>query len=262
MASLVPLTFAGTLDRPAVAAAFDMTDLVGSDLVAAAWDQESALPSMTVGGLTRHLVSQPECAVDFLTASVPADAPLLGLVGHYELVDWLAAPADGPENTSIRDDFNLFGSAGHGDSVAVLVRALEKLHSAIDDAGPTTYVPWQNCALPTDDFLVVAAMDMVVHADDLACSVGMPVPEFRPEVMEPVLALLAALFARRHGAPAVLRSLSRAERTPRAGLGPLRTTGRDETRARARSKGIARWKMMRTRPGRCRRRPGTTSRRW
>ena len=209
----MPLTFAGTLDRSAViAAACHLTDLVGSDLVADAWDRESVLPGMTVGGLTRHLVSQPECAVEFLTTPGPVDAPLLSLIGHYELVDWLTAPIDAPENTSIRDDFNMLGSAGHADSVMVLARSLERLSSAIDAAGPTTYVPWQHCELHTDDFLVVRAMEMVVHADDLACSMGAPAPEFGPEVLEPVLALLAALSSRRHGAQAVLRTLSRAER--------------------------------------------------
>ncbi|MGA9749613.1 MAG: maleylpyruvate isomerase N-terminal domain-containing protein [Nocardioides sp.] len=208
----MPLTFAGTLDRSAVASAFHLTDLVGSDLVADAWDRESALPGMTVGGLTRHLVSQPECAVDFLRTPGPADAPLLSLVGHYDLVDWFAVPVDAPENTSIRDDFNRLGSAGHLDSVTALARSLAQLDSALDAAGPTTYVPWQNCALPTDDFLVVRAMEVVVHADDLACSVGMPFPDFSPEVLEPVLALLAALSARRHGPDAVLRTLSRRER--------------------------------------------------
>ena len=167
---------------------------------------------MTVGGLTRHLVSQPECAAEFLTTAGPGDAPLLSLVGHYDLVDWLAAPVDAPENTSIRDDFNRLGSVGHADSVAVLARSLEQLDSAIDAAGPTTYVPWQDCALPTDDFLVVRAMEVVVHADDLASSVGLPFPEFSPEILEPVLALLAALSARRHGPAAVLRTLSRQER--------------------------------------------------
>jgi mycothiol maleylpyruvate isomerase-like protein len=209
----MPLTFAGTLDRSAAAAAaFQLADLVRSDLVADAWERESALPGMTVGGLTRHLVSQPECAVDFLNTPSPADAPLLSLVGHYDLVDWLAVPVAAPENTSIRDEFNQLGSAGHTDCVAVLARSLEQLDSAIHAAGSTTYVPWQNCALPTDDFLVVRAMEMVVHADDLASSVGMPGPEFSPEVLEPVLALLAALAARRHGHEAVLRTLSRRER--------------------------------------------------
>jgi len=67
----------------------------------------------------------------------------------------------------------------------VLARARKQLGAAIDSAGPTTYVPWQDCALPTDDFLVVRLMEIVVHADDLACSVDVAAPAFSPEVLEP-----------------------------------------------------------------------------
>ncbi len=190
-----------------------LTDLVGSAAVADAWEHESALPGMTVGGLARHLVSQPECAVEFLTASGRADAPLLTLVGHYDWVDWFHAPVDAAENTSIRDDFNQMGRAGHATSVEVLLRSREQLDSVMAVAGPTTYVPWQDCALPTDDFLVVRLMEIVVHADDLACSVGVAPLVFGPEVLEPALALLAALAARRRGQNAVLRALSRHERS-------------------------------------------------
>lgn len=210
----MPLTFAGTLDRSAVTATVDqLTDLVGAAEVTEAWDRESALPGMTVGGLARHLVSQPECAVAFLTTPGPPDPQVLTLVGHYERVDWLLAPIDAPENTSIRDDFNQMGSAGPTESVEVLARSREQLRAAIDAAGPTTYVPWVDCALPTDDFLVVRLMEIVVHADDLACSVGLATPAFSPEALEPVLALLAALAARRRGQDAVLRTLSRHERS-------------------------------------------------
>jgi len=209
----MPLTFVGTLDRSAVTAAVDqLTELVGSAEVADAWEQESTLPGLTVGGLTRHLVSQPECAVEFLTTPGPHDVPVMTLVGHYERVDWLHAPVDAPENTSIRDDFNQMASAGHTESVEVLARSREQLAAAIVVAGPTTYVPWQGCALPMDDFLVVRLMEIVVHADDLACSVGVAAPRFASEALEPVLALLAALSARRRGQDAVLRALSRHER--------------------------------------------------
>lgn len=210
----MPLTFAGTLDYSAVTAAVDqLTDIVGSVEVADAWEQESALPGMTVGGLARHLVSQAECATEFLITPGPPDAQVLTLVGHYDRVDWLHAPVDAVENTSIRDDFNQMGSAGHAESVEALARSREHLAAAIDAAGPTTYVPWQECALPTDDFLVVRLMEMVVHTDDLACSVGVAAPAFDPKVLEPVLALLAALAARRRGQGAVLRALSRHERS-------------------------------------------------
>lgn len=210
----MPLTFAGTLDRSAVLAAVDqVTDLVGSAEVADAWQQESVLPGLTVGGLARHLVSQAECAVEFLITPGPPGAPLLTLVGHYDRVDWWHAPVDAVENTSIRDEFNQMGSAGHADSVEVLARSRQQLGSAIVAAGPATYVPWQDCAVPTDDFLVVRLMEIVVHADDLACSVGVATPAFGAEVLEPVLALLAALAARRRGQDAVLRALSRHERS-------------------------------------------------
>lgn len=209
----MPLTFAGTLDTSAVTTAVDqLTDLVESAEVAAAWERESALPGMTIGGLTRHLVSQSECAVEFLATPGPPDAQLLTLVGHYDRVDWLLASVDAPENTSICDDFNQLGSAGHAESVGVLAWSREQLGAAIAAAGPTTYVPWQDCSLPTDDFLVVRLMEMVVHADDLACSVGVATPTFGPETLEPALALLAALAARRRGQDAVLRALSRRER--------------------------------------------------
>jgi hypothetical protein len=210
----MPLTFAGTLERSAVTAAVDqVTDLVGSAGVADAWEQESTLPGMTVGGLARHLVSQVECAVKFLITPGPPDAQVLTLIGHYDRVDWLRAPVDAPENTSIRDGFNQMGSAGQTESIEVLAHSSEHLRAAIGAAGPTTYVPWQDCALPTDDFLVVRLMEIVVHADDLACSVGVAAPAFSAEVLEPVLALLAVLAARRRGQDAVLRALSRHERS-------------------------------------------------
>lgn len=194
----MPLTFAGVLDRSVMGAAVDqLTELVGSDEVARAWHQESALPGMTVGGLTRHLVSQPECAVEFLTTPGPPHAPVLTLVGHYDRVDWLHAPVDAAENISIRDEFNQLAEAGHAESVQVLVRSRDQLDSAIEAAGTTTYVPWQHCALPTDDFLVVRLMEILVHADDLASSTGVVTPVFDPGVVEAVVCLLAALAVRR-----------------------------------------------------------------
>ena len=74
------------------AAVDQVTDLVGSAEVADTWQQESALPGMTVGGLARHLVSQAECAVEFLITPGPPDAQVLTLVGHYDRVDWWLAP--------------------------------------------------------------------------------------------------------------------------------------------------------------------------
>ena len=207
------LTFAGTLDRAAVVGAVDaVVDLVSDRAVAASWGRESALPGMTVGGLVRHLVSQPESAVEFLRAAPPTTAETVSLLDYYARVDWLRAARQAPENTSIRDHFNELARPGHKASLDVLDQARADLPGAIAAAAPTTYVPWQDCALNLDDFLVCRLLELLVHADDLAASLGCRTPQFDDAVRDPVVALLAVLSVRRHGQDAVVRALARAER--------------------------------------------------
>jgi hypothetical protein len=52
----------------------------------------------------------------------------------------------------------------------------------------------------------------VVHADDLAVSIGVPTPAFPEEVFGPVRDLLVRLAERRHGQSAVIGALTRSER--------------------------------------------------
>jgi hypothetical protein len=210
----MPLTFAGTVDRSALVRASEaLVALVGDPRVEQQWEAESAVPGFTVGGMVRHLVSQPECAVEFLGVQpVPPHAEVVSLRELYARTDWFHAPVHAPENTSIVEDFNAMAAGRQEHSAAILREAVAGLPGAIADAGPTTYVPWQDCLLDTDDFLVVRLMEVVVHADDLATSIGADGPAFDDEVMHPVLALLAALGAQRHGAAGLVRVLARAER--------------------------------------------------
>lgn len=210
----MPLTFAGTLDRAALhRAALAVAPLVGSPEVARAWTAASALPGMTVGGVARHLVSQVESAVEFLAIQPPPPrAPVVSLTELYRRTDWFAAPVDAPQNTSIAADFEQMAAGGPEESVALLAAATAALPGALDGAGPTTFVPWQDCSVATDDFLVVRAMELLVHTDDLAASVQLPPPELDPDVTEPVLALLGLLSSRQHGTAAAVRALARPER--------------------------------------------------
>ncbi len=213
----MPLTFTGTLDHDALRRACEaLRPLVSAPQVAELWDRESALPGMTVGGVARHLVSQPETAVEFLRIQPPPPhAPVVSLAELYERTDWFAAAVDAEENTSIRDDFNAMSEGRQEHSVAILEQALADLPDALAAAGDTTYVPWQDSSVATDDFLVVRLMEIVVHTDDLAASVGIPTPAFDDDVLHPALALLAMLGAQRHGQDAAVRALSREERAAR-----------------------------------------------
>jgi hypothetical protein len=57
-------------------------------------------------------------------------------------------------------------------------------------------------------------MEIAVHSDDLAVSVGVEPPPLPEAVSRVVRHLLVDLAAQRHGDTAVLRGLARAERAP------------------------------------------------
>ena len=82
--------------------------------------------------------------------------------------------------------------------------------------GSAVFMPWVGWALTLDDFLTTRTMELAVHLDDLAVSVGHPAPDLPDAAFEPVLTLLARLAARRHGQAAMLRALARSERAPAA----------------------------------------------
>ena len=77
-------------------------------------------------------------------------------------------------------------------------------------------VPWQGWALRRDDFLVMRMMEITVHSDDLAASVGISAPAFPDDGARPGAGLLTRLAVRRHGQSAVVsRAESRRARTRR-----------------------------------------------
>jgi hypothetical protein len=83
-----------------------------------------------------------------------------------------------------------------------------------EPAGRLVRPSWVSWTLALDDFLITRMMEIAVHSDDLALSVGVVTPALPSAVLDPVLSLLSGLAVRRHGPTAVLRALSRSERAP------------------------------------------------
>ncbi|SCG14890.1 Mycothiol maleylpyruvate isomerase N-terminal domain-containing protein [Micromonospora echinofusca] len=196
-------------------AARSAADLLADPAVANRWDEPSALPAFGVAGLAGHLANQVLGVPAVLATPVPAGDPV-GLLDHYARGGWLGAPVDATVNVVIRrvgDGLAADGPAALVDRYAATLRELSRVLSAEPPARVVhvRHGPW---SLTLDDYLVTRLMELVVHADDLAVSVGVPTPELPAEVVDPVLTLLARLAVRRHGQPAVLRALSRAERAP------------------------------------------------
>jgi hypothetical protein len=203
-------------DRDAfLAAARVAADLVRRPEVEARWHDESACAGMSVGGLACHLASQLDNTVRLLGAGVSDQSPIR-LADHYSGAGWVRGTHDDEANVGIREGSNAQAEAG-ADAVRLQVSCrLEELPDALATRAGSdpVLIPWQGWALTAHDFLVTRMMEIVVHSDDLAASLGVDTPEFPDDVVAPVLDLLTGLAVRRHGVTSVVRALTRPQRAP------------------------------------------------
>ncbi len=188
-------------------------DLARRREVAEHWTQESACAGMSVGGLAHHLVQQLTNTVRILAAEPHDDAPI-PLLEHYQRAAWVTADLDDEVNVRIREDADGDAAGGPDGLTPVVDDALAELPVLLAASADVVLIPWQGWSLSTEDYLTTRLMEMVVHSDDLAASVGVPTPEFPEEVLAPVFGLLTGVAARRHGQVAVVRALSRPQRAP------------------------------------------------
>lgn len=206
-----------------LAAAGSARDLIAHPRVARAWDRPSALAGFTVGGLAAHLGWMIVLVADAL-AGEPSGLPAVSAEDHYRRAPWADADIDADINVAIREGGEEAAAGGHSVFLARLDRALAKVRADLPDADPDRLVatPVGAWALPLEESLLTRLVEIAVHSDDLAASVGLPTPELPDAAIRPVLGLLVMLAAGRHGQPAVLRALTRPERaaTPIAVFGP------------------------------------------
>jgi hypothetical protein len=196
-------------------AALIVADLVRRPEVADRWDQGSACAGMTVGGLAHHLVGQIGNTVRLVGAPPSEQAPI-PLLEHYARAAWVTAAPEDDVNVGIREGSDAEAAAGPEELPPLVSDLLERLPGVLASrrGDEAVLIPWQGWALTVRDWLVTREMEMVVHSDDLAASVGLPTPEFPDEVVTRVLALLTGVAVRRHGQAAVVRALSRPQRAP------------------------------------------------
>lgn len=140
--------------------------------------------------------------------------PLESVDAHYHKAAWVisTSPDDPPNDRSADDAEAALGAADLADRTSEALETVRRLLEA-GMARDVVAIPWQGWSLRRDDFLLTRMTEIVVHADDLALSVGVRTPEFPAEVFAPVRDLLVRLAVRRHGQSAVISTLTRSERT-------------------------------------------------
>lgn len=187
--------------------------LLRDPAVSARWSQPSALTDFSVAGLACHLAFQVTRTVTFLSA--PPGAEAIPVLEHYTRNTWVTSGVEGTDNVQIRRGNEQRAADTTAPALADEVdAALAELRRVVPAEPAQRIVDFREWGLAIDDFLLTRVMELVVHSDDLAVSVGVPTPEMPAAATEATIRLLASIAAWRHGPLAVVRALSRSERAP------------------------------------------------
>lgn len=179
------------------------------------WGEASALSEFSVGGLAGHLAYQVLAIPQIVREPIPTE-PTITLLEHYARAQWIGAKLDDEISVRIRaggDQLAVDGPQALAEQLDAAIQLLESDLSTTPDRAVriSLWGPW---SLMLDDMLVTRMMELAVHSDDLAVSLGVPTPAFPDSAMQVVVDLLTRLALRRHGQTPVLRALSRSERSP------------------------------------------------
>ena len=194
-----------------ISSAAAAADLVGSSAVVDAWDRPSALEGMTVGALAAHLVRATGATLAYLDRTDPTTEPEGELLTK---VTYFHAAIDSPIHERIKEVSADEASAGHE---AVASRASEV---AAELAARLPAEPEDRLIgalgkrmLTLDDFCRTRMIEIGMHIDDLAHSVGESTPDLGADITGEIIDIVVGIGRHLHGDWAMIHALARAERS-------------------------------------------------
>jgi len=186
-------------------------ELVSSHEVIAQWEEPSALDGMTVGALAAHLVRATGATLAYLDRTDPGATPdgeLLTKISYFH------AAVDSPIHERIKEVSAEEASVGpaavadRANEVAALLASrlpaepADRLIGALGDR-----------MLTLDDFCRTRMIEIGMHIDDLASSVGVATPELSTAVTAEIIDIVMGIARQQHGDWAVIHALARVERS-------------------------------------------------
>jgi len=197
----------------ALATARAIVPLLEDERVAARWSEPSALAMLSVGGLAGHLARALDTVEIYLDEPEPPDEGLISPTEYWIAALGSAGDLQGPMHTGVRERGEEAGKKGPVALVAGLREQLERLTTRLETERPDRRVTVMRgmARMTLDDYLPTRIVEMTVHADDLAASVGADAPDLG-EALDIAIDVLVATATASKGKAAVLRALTRRER--------------------------------------------------
>ena len=186
------------------------TDLLANSAVATHWDHQSVLHHFDVSGLAGHLARSILQVEWYLDAEV-TDARPITASEYYAALVGVTDPTS-ELSVGVRQRGAEVASDGPGALHERTVMALRRLRTRLPDEPTDRRVEAVGRVLLLDEYLRTRLVEMTVHMDDLALSVGVSTPEEPADAYGVAIETLVGVAAVRHGPLAVLRALTRHER--------------------------------------------------
>jgi hypothetical protein len=205
-----------------LATAAEARGLIAERAVAAKWREPSALDDLDVGAVAGHLARAAFVVTGYLDASDASDpgsrsagdgTDLVTADRYFEQVIAAAAVSADDMHAGIRARAAEEAAEGQEALIARLDATLQALDARLaSEPTERTVTVALGITMPLDEYLVTRMIELVVHADDLAASVGLETPEFDALTMACVIGCMLAMVRARNGDLAVMRGFARRER--------------------------------------------------
>lgn len=183
--------------------------LLSSPALAARWDEPSVLDRLSLRGLAGHLLRAMTSVEAYLDRSEPPGEQVISAAAYYRAAV-SETDLDGEVHIAIRQRGE---QAAAGGPVALADDWAAATGRRLEDERPDRRVRvYQDLVLTLDDYLVTRLVELCVHADDLAASLGQPALPLPEAATSLAVGLLVEVARLRHGDAAVLRALARRER--------------------------------------------------
>lgn len=176
------------------------------------WREPSVLDRMSIGGLTAHLSRAVTLVMHYL--ATPGKAPLTDGPGYFvHLMDGPGEDLDDDLATAVRARADQEAEAGPADVRRRWDEAVRRLETDLEAGSMTRPIAVRGSSMAVSDYLVTRLVELVIHSDDLAASLRTQPPEFAPETTDLVIGCLVEVARRRASPLALIRFMSRRERS-------------------------------------------------
>lgn len=175
------------------------------------WGSPSALEGMTVGSLCAHLVRAAGATIAYLDRTPPDSRPEEALLTP---VTYFHAAIDSPIHEQIKVVSASESEIGPEATAESCRNLAHRLALRLADEPVDRLVgALGGRMLSLDDFCRTRLIEVLLHLDDLAVSLGEPRPETDPEGPAIVIEILQGIARANHGDWNVIHALARAERS-------------------------------------------------